>query len=205
MTDETDLIDRVKRRLHIGDEERAATLDKNEAYAVLTELAASIQKSQYAVGMVLWHLDPSPAEMTKIAETLELNPVTLKSWMTTYSRLRKDADLATLRFSMQQQLARIQNTEDRENLWLSRSAREWTLETLTSAVSLHLESIGQSVMPRTKKAGCVASLDGRRVKVNLELAEDVVLARFAVSEGAELDDMKFEKVSKGVWQVRFGW
>jgi hypothetical protein len=72
-------------------------------------------------------------------------------------------------------------------------------------VDLHMDSIGSSVMPRTKKAGCKASYNDRQVKVNLELAEDVVIVRTAVSGDIELENMRFEKVSKGVYQVKFDW
>jgi hypothetical protein len=143
--------------------------------------------------------------MVKIAETLSIKVETLRSWVTTFSRLRHDAEKATLKFSMQHQLARVMNAEDREVLWNSRPEKEWTLAVLTQAVDLHMDSIGSSVMPRTKKAGCKASYNDRQVKVNLELAEDVVIVRTAVSGDIELENMRFEKVSKGVYQVKFDW
>jgi hypothetical protein len=199
-----DLIEEVKETLNLTDE-RNGHLTWDAALPVLRRLAADVQKGQRAIGMVLWHLDPTPAELAKCAEDLQVEPATLKSWLNTYSRLRKDAELAGLGFSMQKQLARIMNAEDREQLWTSRPADEWELSSLTAAVDLYMDSIGSSVMPRTKKAGCKARFDEREVKVNLELMEDSVFIKLAVSKGTSLDGIKFERLSEGLYQVKFDW
>jgi hypothetical protein len=201
---EKDLIQNVKERLGITDEARGIS-NTDEILPVLKELAALVSNGQYAIGMVLWNADPTPAELVKMAEVLELSPMTLKSWITTYSRLRHDTELAGLRFSVQQQLARVQNAEARDALWYSRSPGEWTLETLTSAVNLHLEEGGATVMPKTKKAGCRARFDGREVKTTVELADGAVLLKLSVSDGVELTDMQFEEESRGVYRIRFDW
>lgn len=197
----------VRQRLNLpGDGTRATGLDADEALQVLRELASDVQHAQHAIGMVLWHLDPRPEELAAIAEKLGLKVTTLKSWLTTYSTLRHDARLADVAFSMQQQLARIANPEDRQLLWLSRSDGDWTLAALTEAVDAHMESIGASVMPRTKKAGCKARYgDGRQVKANLELMKNAVVVELTVSEGSKLGDLKFEEVSEGKYRLKFDW
>lgn len=197
------LLSDVKKRLGITDDSRGV-LHADQIVPVLKELALMVSNGQYAIGMVLWHADPSPGELVQMAETLDLSPETLKSWITTYSRLRHDAELASLKFSMQQQLARIQNPDDRDALWCSRKPDQWTLADLTQAVNLYMDRQG-SGMPKTRQAGCKAKFDDRQMKVNVELAEDAVLLRLAVSEGIKLDNMSFEEESKGVYRVRFTW
>jgi len=201
----TDLIAEVQERLGLEGPERT-----HVAHAlgmqVLRELARDVQRGQRAIGMVLWHMDPTPVDLIKIAEEVELDVATLKSWMTTYSRLRHEADQAALSFSMQQQLARVQNAEHRAALYESRPEGEWTLESLRSAVDAHLESLGGSVMPKTKKAGCKAKFDDdRQVKVNVELLKDSVLIRLTVSNEGELNDLKFSETSAGVYDLKFSW
>lgn len=204
MATKTDLTEEIRNRLHLGDE-RTGDLSLDEALPVLLQLADDIQAGQRAIGMVLWHLDPSPADMIKIAERLNVRVETLKSWLNTYSRLRHDAELATLNFSRQQQLARIMNTEDRAQLWNSRPEYEWTLPGLTSAVDEYMDRIGSSVMPRTKKAGMKGRFQERELKVNLELFEGSVELRLTVSEGRELDNIRFDKISEGIYRVQLDW
>lgn len=199
-----DLIAKVMKQLNLNGEDRTH-VDREAGMQVLRELVQDVQHGQRAIGMVLWHMDPTPAELTKIAEELELKAATLKSWITTYSRLRHETAMALASFSMQQQLARVQNADERKILWESRPESEWTLATLTEAVDAHLDSIGASVMPRTKKAGCRAKFGDRQVKVNLELLEDRVIIRVATSDGAELEGMQYERISKGLCEVKFGW
>lgn len=199
-----DLIAKVMKQLNLNGEDRTH-VDREAGMQVLRELVQDVQHGQRAIGMVLWHMDPTPAELTKIAEELELKAATLKSWITTYSRLRHETAMALASFSMQQQLARVQNADERKILWESRPESEWTLATLTEAVDAHLDSIGASVMPRTKKAGCRAKFGDRQVKVNLELLEDRVIIRVATSDGADLEGMQYERISKGLCEVKFGW
>ncbi len=199
-----DLIAKVMQELGLNGEDRTH-VDREQGMAVLRKLAQDIQHGQRAIGMVLWHMDPTPAELTKIAEELQLKAATLKSWVTTYSRLRHETEMALTSFSMQQQLARVQNPDERKTLWESRPAEEWTLTSLTEAVDNHLDEAGMSVMPRTKKAGCRAKFGEREVKVNLELMEDRVILRIATSGDNELQGMQYERVSKGLCEVKFGW
>lgn len=199
-----DLIAKVRRQLNLDGEDRIH-VDREEGMRVLRELVRDVQHGQRAIGMVLWHMDPTPAELTKIAEELALKAATLKSWITTYSRLRHETEMALASFSMQQQLARVQNAEERAILWHSRPEDEWTLSALTEAVDAHLDAAGQSVMPRTKKAGCRARFGDRQVKVNLELLESRVIVRIATSDGVELDGMQYEETSKGLYEVKFAW
>jgi len=203
------LVEQARERLNLGDE-RSGGLNLNAAIPVLRELAADIDNAQRAIGMVLWHLDPTPGELTKLAEELSVRADTLKSWLHTYSRLRHDSEMAALNFSRQQQLARIMNAEDRHQLWTERPENEWTLPLLTTAVDLYLEGRGASVMPRTKKAGCKARfvIDEELVKeakVNLELLQDSIGVRIAVSGGLELSGMQFDMLSEGVYYLRFDW
>jgi hypothetical protein len=199
-----DLIAKVRKQLNLDGDDRVH-VDREEGMRVLRELVRDVQHGQRAIGMVLWHMDPTPAELTKIAEELELKPATLKSWVTTYSRLRHETEMALASFSMQQQLARVQNAEERAVLWHSRPEEQWTLAALTEAVDAHLDAAGQSVMPKTKKAGCRAKFGDRQVKLNLELLEDRVIIRVATSEGEELNNMQYEKTSKGLYEVKFSW
>lgn len=200
-----ELVAEIRSRLGLGDGQSRVQISIEDAMPVLIQLAADIQCGQRVIGEILWHVDPTPSQLAKIAEQLQLKVQTLTSWITTYSRLRKETEIALLGFSMQQQLARVQSDEQRKELWESRPGNEWTLVTLTAAVDNHMDSIGSSVMPRTKKAGCKASFEQRQVKVNLELLRDSVIVKLAVSEGIELEDMRFEEISTGVYQVRFGW
>lgn len=200
----SDLLTKVRKQLSISEDiERAPIADRAYALSFLRELARDIQNSQQAIGMVLWHLDPTPAEMSKLAEELGFKPATLTSWMTTYSRLRHDANLATVRFSMQQQLARVQNDEDRTKLWLSRPAAEWTLPALTTTVDAYTNRAGG--MPPKKKAGCRATFGDRKLKATVTLTEDVVLIELAVSDGIELSEGDMEQTAKGMYRVRYTW
>lgn len=199
-----DLIAKVMEELGLNGEDRTH-VDREQGMAVLRKLVQDVQHGQRAIGMVLWHMDPTPAELTKIAEELQLKAATLKSWVTTYSRLRHETAMALTSFSMQQQLARVQNADERKALWESRPESEWTLVALTEAVDSHLAATGMSVMPRTRKAGCRAKFDSREIKVNVELLEDRVILRIATSEGADLQGMQFERVSKGLCEIKFGW
>jgi len=113
--------------------------------------------------------------------------------------------MALASFTMQQQLARILNEDDRKNLWESRAKGEWTLTSLREAVDDYMTGIGSTVMPKVKKAGCVAKFGKERtVKANVELTEELVRVRLTVS-GAELGDMKFKQVSKGIYELDFTW
>jgi hypothetical protein len=202
-----DYIAQVRETLHLG-EDRTGELTIEDALPVLRQLAENLQAGQRAIGMVLWHLDAqnNPAVLQEVAEMLSLKPLTLKSWINTYSRLRQDTELAVLNFSMQQQLARIMNAEDRKQLWESRSADKWTLTTLTEAVDIYLGEIGSSVMPRTKHAGCRAKFsEDKQVKVNVELYQDSVIVKITSSEGSPLSEMDFDQLSEGVYQVKFDW
>lgn len=200
----TDLIEQVKSELGLADD-RTGDLSLDEAMPVLIRLAADIQVGQRAIGMVLWYLDPNPAELTKLAEELSLRTETLKSWLNTYSRLRHDVELATLNFSKQQQLARIMNADDRTELWESRPVDEWTLPALSTAVDEYMDRIGSSVMPKTKKAGMKGRFNEREVKVNLELLKESIELRLTVSDGIKLGNMRFEEVSEGIYRIRLDW
>lgn len=200
-----DLMVRTRERLGLNEGTDRTPVTHDDAMRVLRELARDVQHGQRAIGMVLWHLDPSPAELTGIAEELQLKAETLRSWLTTYSRLRHEADLASVGFSMQQQLARIQNPGERTELWQSRPSEKWTLAGLREAVDSLLIEHGQAVMPRTKNAGCKATFGDRQVKANLVLLNSAVKMTLTVSDNAKLEDMRFEEVSEGVYEIKFGW
>ena len=201
-----DLIAKTREKLGLGDGTERTAVSRDDAMKVLKELTHDVQHGQRAIGMVLWHLDPTPADLTKIAEELELEVETLKSWMTTYSRLRHDADLASVAFSMQKQLARIQNADERMEIWESRPASEWTLTALREAADAYQDRHGGTVLPRIKKAGCKARFDdSREAKVNLELLDDSIEIKVTVPPDIELTDMRLVKKSKGIYAVTFDW
>lgn len=202
----SDLITRTRERLGLNEGPDRTPVTRDSAMRVLRELARDVQHGQRAIGMVLWHLDPVPADLARIAGELELETETLRSWMTTYSRLRHDANLAAVAFSMQRQLARIQDPARRMEIWNSRPADEWTLAALQAAADAYAEEGGVQRMPMTKKAGCKAKFgDDRQVKANLELKQDRVIVTLTVSDGAKLEGMKFEEVSAGEYAIKFDW
>ena len=71
------LLSDVKKRLGITDDSRGV-LHADQIVPVLKELALMVSNGQYAIGMVLWHADPSPGELVQMAETLDLSPETLE-------------------------------------------------------------------------------------------------------------------------------
>lgn len=196
----TDLIDQICTELHIDRDIRSRReIALEDALPVLKRVCDSIQDAEKAAGFLLWHLDPTDAELGKIAEALDLPEDSLRSWLNTYSRLQDSH--AMLRFSLQQQLARIQDPDERKAVFVQRPEHEWTLPLLKEAVEAWLYRNDEP--PQQKRTGCGATFGGRKARATLTLTEGAVLIDVTASE--DLGEPHVEKIDEGIYRIMFHW
>jgi hypothetical protein len=193
-----DIIDEICNELHIERDVRARDITIEDALPVLKGIIDGIQDAERAVGFVLWHLNPSPAEIGKLTEALDVHEDSLRSWLNTYARLRDSH--AALRFSLQQQLARILDPDERETVFAQRPEHEWTLPLLRRAVEDHLYRDDDT---RMKRAGCGTSIGSKKARTRITLTQNTVLVD--VTASTELGEPEVQKVDEGVYRIRFGW
>jgi len=195
-----DLIDQICTELHIERGVRShREISLEDALPVLKRLSGNLQDAERAAGFLLWHMDPSPAEMTKIAEALDLPEDSLRSWLNTYRNLQDSH--ARLRFSLQQQLARIQDPDEREAVFRQKPEREWTLPLMKEVVESWLYR--NEATPRQKRAGCSTTLGGKKARTRLTLTAGKVLVDVTTSE--TLGEPHVEKVDEGIYRISFDW
>ena len=99
-----------------------------EGEELLRPLFQAVDQHQRDIGMILWCMDPSPAELVKLAEEFGYAAETLR----TATRIRNMPD--GLPFGVHAEFARITDEDERMTMLDSRPVGEWTIYAAKAAV-----------------------------------------------------------------------
>jgi hypothetical protein len=189
-------------------EERREHLNFSDGIPMLDDLFKAIENHQREVGLILWRMDPKPSEFVKLSERYGVEVSTLRSWMSTAHRIRTAP--AGMPFSVQAQLARLPEDDDRDALLNERPMHEWTTVTMRQAVDETLRrkragATGVLTIPAKAKSASRARYDSEHeAKVTLTLREGRLVVDVEATKPLREPQISGDADS-GVQRIEFTW